>query len=95
MGEPLERGRRDDDGRAHGCAEDGRRRAHLADVDEHARAQLPARPGRHVVGQRALVARAAREVAVGALVEALGGERLPVGDVERRHEGVHGAIIAA
>ena len=55
----------------------------LADVDEHARPQSPAREGSDVVAQRALVAGAAGEVAVHAGIELLGGQPLVVGDVDR------------
>ena len=51
------------------------------DVDQRARSQPPAREGLDVVAQRALVAGAAGEVAVGAGIEPLAREPLVVGDV--------------
>ncbi len=75
-------------------AENGRLGADLADVDEHARAQSPAREGGDVVAQRALVAGTAGEVAVHAGIELLGGEALVVGDVDRLRRW-HGADYMA
>ena len=85
MGDPLERDRRDEHRQRDLAAEHGRRRRGVGDVDEHARAQLQAAVGRDVLGERQLVARAAREVAVRARLEQVGCHALVVPDVEQLH----------
>ena len=76
-------------------AQDGRRGRDVADVDQHARQQLAAGEGGLVVGQRALVAGAAGEVAERARVEALGDERLEVAQADRPAGAAGSALIAA
>ena len=55
----------------------------FADVDEHARQQRDALEGRAVGAQGQLVVRAAREVVVGELRQALGGQPFVVEEVQR------------
>ncbi|MCP9953992.1 hypothetical protein LUX33_39935 [Actinomadura madurae] len=75
-GEPVERGRRDEDGRRRAVAEQRDARLGLLDPGEHAGDQREA-PERGLVGaQGGLVARAAREVVAVRRVEALAGRRL-------------------
>ena len=85
VGEPLERGRRDEHGQRELGAENGGRGRDLADVDEHARAQLPRAKAADVGAQRVLVAGAARVVGIRPGLEPLARRLLEVGDVERLH----------
>ena len=70
--QPLEGDRRDQERHRYLGAEDGRRRAHLADIDQNARAQRAPGVRGDVVAQRPLVAGAAGEVAVDAGLEPIG-----------------------
>ena len=83
VGEVLERRRRDEDGHRDLTTEDGRRRGDRGHVDEHARPQVPAPECREVLGERALVARAAHEVAPRAGLDLGLGEALEVPRVQR------------
>ena len=83
MGEVLERRRRDEDGHRDLTTEDSRRRGDRGHVDEHARPQVPAPERREVLGERALVARAAHEVTPRAGLDLALGEALEVPGVER------------
>ena len=62
--------------------EDGRRRRHLRDVDEHSRPQHPALERRAILAHRPLVAGPADDVAERGGVEPLLGRALVVPDVE-------------
>jgi hypothetical protein len=64
-------------------AEDGRLRGDIRDVDQDARAQLPALVGLGVAAQGALVAGTSGEVAVGPWLELVEREALEIGDVDR------------
>jgi hypothetical protein len=82
MGEQLEGHRRDQERDVELGAEDGGLRRDIRDVDQDARAQLPALIGLGIAPQRALVAGAAGEVAVRARVELLEREPLEIRDVD-------------
>jgi hypothetical protein len=83
MGEQLECDRRHQERDLELGAEDGHLRRDVRDVDQDPRPQLPGPVGLGVTPQRALVAGAAREVAVGPRLELLEREPLEVGDVDR------------
>jgi hypothetical protein len=85
MGEPLERDRADEHRQGDGRAEDGRGGRDGPDVDEDARAQLPAAPALDVGAEGPLVLCAADEVRKrGRLDDPLGG-RLVVAQAQRLH----------
>ena len=76
-------------------AEEGCRRADRADVHEHPGPEPPPVECLDVVAKRVLVARPAREVAEGALVERPSGELLVLADVDRAVRGFHGVKLAS
>jgi hypothetical protein len=82
MGEELERHRGHQERDVELGAENGRLGRDARDVDQDARAQLPALVGLGVPPQGPLVAGAAGEVAVRARLEPLEGEPLEVSDVD-------------
>ena len=81
--EPLEGDRGDQHRHRDRRPEDRRLGAHVGDVDQHPRTQADAGEGGDVVAQGALVAGPAGEVAVDPGLEALAGEPLVIGDVDR------------
>jgi hypothetical protein len=87
MGEPLERGRRDEHRRRHGAPEHGRAELAPADVDERARPQPDAPPRRHVVRHRPLVVGAAGVVVVHHPRQPLGGDGVEIVDGQMGHSG--------
>jgi hypothetical protein len=82
VGEQLEGDRCDQEGEVELSAENGRPGRDIRDVDQDARAQLPALVGLGIAPQRALVAGTAGEVAVRARVELLEREPLEIRDVD-------------
>jgi hypothetical protein len=83
MGEQLKGDRGNQEGDVELGAEDGRLGRDVGDVDQDARAQLPALVGLCVPAQRSLVPGAAGEVAVRARLELLERETLEIRDVDR------------
>ena len=79
---PLQRERRDSDRERDALPEHARRERPRARVDQHARHEVPARERIDVVAHRALVARAAGDVHVGARRETLLRDRLELRDRE-------------
>jgi hypothetical protein len=82
MREQLERDRRNQERDVELGAEDGPLGRDVGDIDQDARAQLPALVGLGVTPQGSLVARAAGEVAVRTRLELLEREPLEIGDVD-------------
>jgi hypothetical protein len=82
VGKELEGDRGNQERDVQSGAEDRRSGRDLGDVDEDARAQLPALIGLGVPPQGALIAGASGEVAVGARLELLERKPLEVGNVD-------------
>jgi hypothetical protein len=84
MGEPVERGRGDQEGMGPLAAEQDRAQVADGHVDQHPGADLPAPPRRGVVRQRDLVAGPAGEVAVHLRRQGLHGEPFELADGDRQ-----------
>ena len=85
MGEPLDRGRRDEERHRDRRAEHRCRRGDVGDVDEDARPEPQRAPCLDVAGEGELVTGAPGVVAERPRLEALLGEALVVGDADRVH----------